>query len=284
MSKIIVSSDTTVAILKEDVDKTSVKIFPLNVFVDGKEYHDTVDIDQHELCKYMRDGSKISTSTPSPSEIEEYFDKIFEEEKPDRIIHFTISSKLSSMYSLFTRVCGDRYGDKVVVIDSYSICIFMWNLVEYTQKLVNENIDVDTIVQKIEELKGTEYCIFIPESLEYLKRGGRISSSVAALAGLIGVIPVLNFEDGAVGKEGVTRTARKAIAQACQRWKNISNFEEDYEIIMLNAESKIKTDEIKSIIHEYFPHKKITIYPISINVIAHAGPGTIGAGYYKKIK
>ena len=114
--KIIVSCDTTIAMSKSKIDELGLNVIPLNTIADGVEYHDTVDIDAEKLCELMRNGAKISTSTPTIGEIEEYFDRLFEESKADVIIHFTISSDLSSMFSLFTTVCEERYGDKVKVI------------------------------------------------------------------------------------------------------------------------------------------------------------------------
>jgi hypothetical protein len=90
---------------KSKIDELGLNVIPLNTIADGVEYHDTVDIDAEKLCELMRKGAKISTSTPTIGEIEEYFDRLFEESKADVIIHFTISSKLSSMFSLFTTVC-----------------------------------------------------------------------------------------------------------------------------------------------------------------------------------
>ena len=182
--KIIVSCDTTIAMSKSKIDELGLNVIPLNTIADGVEYHDTVDIDAEKLCELMRNGAKISTSTPTIGEIEEYFDRLFEESKADVIIHFTISSKLSSMFSLFTTVCEERYGDKVKVIDSHSICCFMANQVLYAKQLVEEGLDVNEIIEKVSELKDKESVIFIPESLEYLKRGGRISPAVATIANL----------------------------------------------------------------------------------------------------
>ena len=109
--KIAISSDSTCAISQAEAKELGIYILPLNVIVDGQEYHDGITINQDNLNTMMRKGSKIQTSTPTPYEIETYFDKIFNEGY-EKIIHFTISSKLSSMYSLFTLTCKEKYGDK----------------------------------------------------------------------------------------------------------------------------------------------------------------------------
>lgn len=282
--KIIVSCDTTIAMSKSKIDELGLNVIPLNTIADGVEYHDTVDIDAEKLCELMRNGAKISTSTPTIGEIEEYFDRLFEETKADVIIHFTISSKLSSMFSLFTTVCEERYGDKVKVIDSHSICCFMANQVLYAKQLVEEGLDVNEIIEKVSELKDKESVIFIPESLEYLKRGGRISPAVATIANLIGVLPILTFKDGVVGKQGVTRTVKKAFMSNFEEWnKNIPSFKEDYVLVVLSASDDFeKINKAKEILDIINPGMEIIFRNLSLNVTAHTGPGVIGLGIMKK--
>lgn len=282
--KIIVSCDTTIAMSKSKIDELGLNVIPLNTIADGVEYHDTVDIDAEKLCELMRKGAKISTSTPTIGEIEEYFDRLFEESKADVIIHFTISGKLSSMFSLFTTVCEERYGDKVKVVDSQSICCFMANQVLYAKKLAEEGFEVEEIIEKVSTLKGSEAIVFIPESLEYLKRGGRISPAVATIANLIGVLPILTFKDGVVGKQGVTRTVKKAFMTSFEEWNNtIPSFKEDYVLVILSAsKDEEKINKAKEILDIINPGMEIIFRNLSLNVTAHTGPGVIGLGIMKK--
>lgn len=287
--KIVVSCDTTVALKKEYIKENNLNVIPLNAIADGIEYHDTVDIDANKLSELMRKGAKISTSTPTIGEIEMYFDEIFERTKADVIVHFTISSKLSSMFSLFTTICKERYGEKVIVVDSLSICTYIHQQVLYTQHLINTtDLTAEEIVKKVnEELTGTGDLVFIPDSLEYLKRGGRISPAVATIANFIGVVPVLTFNNGVVGKKGVTRTAQKAMFTAFKEWnENIANFESDYDLVLMYSDEgvKEKMEKVLAYIKEFVTNREISVSQISLNVIAHTGPGTFGFGYKKKVK
>ena len=84
--KILVTSDSTCALARSEAEKIGLPILPLNVIVDGEEYHDGIDIDQEKLCKMMRGGSIIKTSTPTPYEIEEFFDAQFDFNRSTTII------------------------------------------------------------------------------------------------------------------------------------------------------------------------------------------------------
>ena len=285
--KIIISCDTTIALSKEEIAKEGLYVIPLNAIADGVEYHDTVDIDAEKLCELMRNGAKISTSTPTIIEIENYFDDLFAKTNADVVIHFTISSKLSSMFSLFTTVCKEKYGDKVIVVDSLSICCWIKRQVFYARDLVNRGLEPAQIVQKVkEDLCCSEDCVFVPESIEYLKRGGRISAATATFANLVKVVPILTFNNGEVGKKGVTRTMQKAIINAIQEWnEKIEYFNDKYEYVVLSSDSlcQERVDKIVSLIKELDPHATYSVNRLSLNVTAHTGPGTSGLGIIKKM-
>ncbi|HKM02567.1 MAG TPA: DegV family protein [Bacilli bacterium] len=182
--KIAISSDSTLAITQKEAKELGIYVIPLNVIVDGKEFHDDIDITRDELIAFMRANKRISTSTPSPFEIEEYFNAIFKEGF-EQIVHFTISSKLSSMFDLFTNTCRELYGDKVIVINSSSLCHFMANHVLAAKKWRDEGATALEIKDMFEKRVNSEYAIFIPESLTYLKNGGRVSPAVPQLATLL---------------------------------------------------------------------------------------------------
>ena len=101
--KVLVSTDTSCLINYDVLKKYEISVFPLNVIIDGEEYLDGVTIKQDQLYEAMRANKIIKTSTPPLGQVIQYFEDLFEKGY-DKIIHFTISSKLSSMYNLFANV------------------------------------------------------------------------------------------------------------------------------------------------------------------------------------
>ena len=279
--KIAISADSTCAISQVKSKKLGIFILPLNVIVDGHEYHDDVTINQVELNDMMRKGSKIQTSTPTPYEIESYFDKIFAEGY-DKIIHFTISSKLSSMYSLFTVTCKEKYGNKIEVIDSLGVCSFMGNIVRYAKRLVDEKETLKNILSSVQERINKDEIYFIPESLTFLKNGGRVSPTVALIGNMLGIKPLLKFHDGEISKQGTVRTYKKAFIEMIDIFKQSDINPIEYEFHVVEFDAKSSADELTSLIGKHFPEYEVVQTPISINVCAHCGPGTVGFGYCKK--
>lgn len=281
--KIAISADSTLAITQREATELGIYVMPLNVIVDGKEYHDDIDITKEELINFMRANRRISTSTPTPYEIEQYFDKIFGAGY-DHVVHFTISQKLSSMYDLFTKMCQELYGDRVLVLNSSSVCHFMANHVLAAKKWRDEGATLEEIGNRFKDRVDTEYALFIPESLTYLKNGGRVSPAVALIGNFIGLRPILTFEKGEIGKKGTTRNLKKALLEQLNDLKSRGYTPDKYTIEILQfATLPSNLELVKSFFNEHFPEYTLTVRPISINVCAHAGPGTIGMGFNLKI-
>ncbi len=281
--KLAISSDSTLSITQAEAKELGVYVLPLNVIVDGKEYHDDIDITKDELAAFMRAGSRISTSTPTPFEIETYFNKLFEAGY-EHIVHFTISSKLSSMYELFTLTCGNLYGDKVTVIDSLSLCSFMANHVLEAKRLAAEGKTASAIKEHITKRISTEFIVFVPESLTFLKNGGRVSPAVAAIGNFIGMKPVLFFQNGEIGKKGMTRHLKKALDEQLTEMKSKGFSSKKFSIDILQFYTLASNIELMyNSFEKHFPGYEIHLKPLSINVCAHTGPGTIGVGFNLKV-
>lgn len=273
--KIAVSTDTSSAINLSLAQKLGIHVFPLNVIVNGEEFLDGVSINQEQLAQSMRGGKIIKTSTPPPGDIITYFEKIFEEGY-EKVIHFTISSKLSSMNQLFNNVSRDYFDNKIIVIDSYSLCAVMLVQVLLAVEEVNKGTDIESIVKQVEEIKEDGRVTFIPENLTALKNGGRISPAVAALGNMIGLKPILRLKDGALEKVGMTRNIKKSISELIQELiKEYPIDKYDYNAVSFDGNEAI-VSYIKSAIENTFEGYKCTVLPIAINVCAHCGPGTIG--------
>ena len=237
--KILVSTDTSCLVNNTFFNKYDISVFPLNVIIDEKEYLDGVTINQETLNEEMRANKTIKTSTPPLGSIIEYFEGLFEKGY-DHIIHFTISSKLSSMYKLFTNVSKEYFDNKITVIDSYSVSIIMLSQVMYAYDEIQKGTSIDAIVGNIELMKQKGAAICVPENLKALKNGGRISPAVAAVGNMVGLKPVIALVDGELTKTGMTRVAKKAMIDYIGEVINknpASDF--DYTVISFDANEKL---------------------------------------------
>lgn len=273
--KILVSTDTSCLLNKEVLKKNGISVFPLNVIIDGEEFLDTVTIDQNTLRDEMLANKVIKTSTPPLGEVVEYFERLFAEGY-DHIIHFTISSKLSSMFNLFSNVASTNFEGKISVIDSYSLSASMLSNVLFAKDELEKGTTVEEICKKIEERKHVGTVIFIPENLTALKNGGRISPAIAAIGNTIGLKPILSLKEGELVKTGMTTVVKKAFVDRFNKIIEVyPTAKYDYSLVEFGA---------KPVIYDAVYNQLITLLGgasavkgiIPINVCAHCGPGTIG--------
>ena len=279
--KIRISADTSCLINSEVLKKNGISEFPLNVIVNDVEYLDGVTINQEKLLDYMNNNAVIKTSTPPPGVIIEYFENLFKEY--DQVIHFTISSKLSSMFSLFTNIAKEYFDGKLFIIDSYSGSSLMLSHALYAKEEVEKGTDIETICKNIELRKKDNFIWLIPKNLTTLKKGGRISPAIAAVGNVLGLKPVLSFVDGALVKDGMTKSMKKAFYEKIdQNYLNCPTNLYDYTIISFDGDANVinmLSDYISDKSNGYRP----IIGVIPINICAHCGPGTIGVLVTPKI-
>lgn len=272
--KIKISADTSCLINSEVLKKNDISEFPLNVIVDEVEYLDGVSINQEQLLNYMNSDAVIKTSTPPPGVIIEYFENLFKEY--DKVIHFTISSKLSSMYSLFTNIANEYFEGKLIVIDSYSGSSLMLSHVLYAKEEIEKGTDIDLICNNIEKRKKDNFIWLIPKNLTTLKKGGRVSPAIAAVGNVLGLKPVLSFVDGALVKDGMTKSMKKAFYEKIDANYDSCPVEKyDYTIISFDGDSNV-INMLTEYINKKAPNYDVIKGVIPINICAHCGPGTIG--------
>lgn len=280
--RILVSTDTSCLISKDTFKNLDISVFPLNVLIDEVEYLDTVSISQEELSIAMKEDKLIKTSTPPLGVVVEYFEKLFAKGY-DQIIHFTISSKFSSMYSLFKTVSSNFFDDKIVVVDSLGASTAMLSQVLYAYDELNKGTSVEVIYNTIEENKTKCNVYVVPENLNALKKGGRVSGIAALFGNTLGLKPVISLNNGELLKEGMTRKVRSTLIELFEKFIENNNFE-DFDFTIINFDGKEAViSTLENHITERIGQNKVIQGVLPINVCAHCGPGTVGLAITRKI-
>lgn len=204
MIKVLVDSASDISLA--EAKELGIEMIPMEIFIDGETYKDGVDLTGEEFFKKLVECSDF----PRTSQINEYrWEEKFKEltKNGDEVIAITISSKLSGCYSQAVLASEDFPG--VRVIDSLNACIGERILVEYAIKLVNDGMILDDIVTMLNDKKSKIKLLALLDTLEYLKKGGRISTAVAIAGTIFNIKPVISLYDGTIKVEGKARGSRK---------------------------------------------------------------------------
>ena len=180
------------------------------------------------------------------------------------------------MNSLFNNVSRDYFDNKIIVIDSYSLSTVMLSHVLYAHELINKGVDPEEIRNIMDERKIDNKLIFVPENLNALRNGGRISPVIAGMLNLVGLKPVLSLTDGKLEKESLAKNIKKLYHEKIVELSKTNPIDKyDYVVVTFDTDQAL-VDFIDKELALAFGDVPIVHFPIAINVCAHCGPGTLG--------
>ena len=185
--------------------KEQVHVVPLTVHFGEEEYVDGVTIDHKAFYeKLVETDVHPSTSQATPAAFEQEYEKA--KAAAEAAVVITLSSKLSGTYQSAMIAAAEH--ENIYVVDSCTVAIGGGILVEYALKLLSEGLEAKQIAEKLEEAKRRIVVVALVDTLEYLKKGGRISKTVAFAGALLNIKPVLSVVDGEINMLGKARGSK----------------------------------------------------------------------------
>lgn len=204
MVKII--TDSTADFTAAEAAELGIDIVHLRTRFGDEEYIDGVDITPHQFYEKLVESDVLpTTSQPSPAEFEAAFASALEE--AGEVVAITISSALSGTYQSAV-IAAETFGDRVRVVDSLSASIGEQVIVRRAAQLAAEGLSAAELAGRIEAERGDVCVLALLDTLEYLKRGGRISAAAAFAGGVLAIKPVITLRDGAVVMAGKARGSK----------------------------------------------------------------------------
>jgi len=197
--------DSTADLRPEVAEK--VDIVPLTVHFGEREYISGVNITPQKFYEMLVECDELpTTSQPTPVAFEETFEKAVK--AGYAVICLTCSGKLSGTFQS-ANIAAAEFSGKVHVVDSNTIAIALGILVEYAVELAERGFSAGEIVLKLVQMRDKVKLLALVDTLEYLKKGGRVSSTVALAGGLLNIKPVITIDGGVIKLLGKARGSRQ---------------------------------------------------------------------------
>lgn len=279
--KVIITTDSSCDLTKEQLEKNNIKTIPLYVNLNGEEFKDGIDITPEIIFNFVKDNKKLpKTSAVSYSDFKAFFENILKENPDAEIVHIGLSSGLSTTYNNSVTAASEFDG-KVVSIDGKSLSTGTGLLVLYASKLASQGLSKEEITQKVTERIPFVQASFIAQEIEYLWRGGRCSAIAMLGANLLKIKPRIQVVDGIMKNNGKPRgktipVLKQYIDDVLNEYNN-----PDPEICFI-THSSIEP-EIAEEITEYVKSKNIfkdvVVSIASATITSHCGKGTLGILY-----
>lgn len=263
-------TDSTAYISKEDCQRLGIRVVPLSVTFSGVTEDEGLPGEFEAYFEKLKTSPDFpTTSQPSP----DAFAKVFEELTADgsEVITLVISAKLSGTYNSALVAAEMTAPDSISVIDTETTASNLKLLVFKVKELVDQELSRQEIVNTIEADKKKTGISLTVDTLDYLKKGGRLSGAQALLGSLLNVKPVIALVDGKLEPVGKVRGKRKALELM------ISRIPENVEQIRIcHIFAMEEAQEVKTRLEQQFSGVQVSIDELGPVIGSHLGPKAIG--------
>ena len=259
----------------------TVRVVPLKVIFGEETFSDGVDIDAGTFySRLAKPGPFPRTSQPTPGE----FEAVFRELGSDggAIVCTTISADLSGTYASAAQARGAVPEMDIRVVDTRSVSVGHYAAVREAVRVVEAGGDADAVVAAIIAVQQTVRVLFTVETLEFLRRGGRIGGARALLGSVLDVKPVLEIREGKIEPVARVRTYPKAIDRVVEEFSRAAAAWGGADLLVAHADRPaIAASLVERMRSQAAEAPALTVVGPVIG--CHSGPGAIGVGFYKPL-
>ena len=276
-------TDSTSYIADEYIKKYDINIVSLNVIINGVSSRE-VDIENEVFYEEIRNSKEIpKSSQPIPEEMLNTFREIVED--GDSIVGIFLSSKMSGTYSsanMIKDMILEDYPDADIhILDSKTNCMQMGFAVIEAARAASEGKSINEVINAANHVINNSRFLFTPETLEYLKKGGRIGGAAALFGNVLQIKPILTVVNGETSVFKKVRTRKKAIEEIVKTVLEEIEAKGLGDIVVHHINCQEDGLKLAKALENKLG-KKVEIQSIGPVIGVHVGPGSIGIAYYTK--
>ncbi|WP_294155187.1 DegV family protein [uncultured Clostridium sp.] len=274
-------TDSTSYIPEEIARKLDISIVSLSVFFNG-ESHKEIDLDNREFYRHIEETGEIpKSSQPNIDELFNIFKKITD--NGDEIVGIFISSKMSGTYSsagLVKNMILENNKDAVIeIVDSCTNCMQMGFIAIEAARVAKSGSLIKDVVETAEQVRRNSRFLFVPDTLRYLQRGGRIGTASALIGGILQIKPILTVENGETTVFEKVRTKKKAVDEILNKVLNDCQKNKIKGVIVHHIDCQKEGSQLAEKLSQKL-NIPVNIQSIGPVIGAHVGPGAIGVAYF----
>ena len=264
-------------------DRGRAAVAPLTIHFGGEELIDGVSIDRRRFYERLVESDELpTTSQASPA----VFQQLYEDAKRagESAVVITISSKLSGTYQSACLAAADY--ENVYVVDSLSAAIGTGILAEYAIGCAEAGMDAVSLAAHLEQKRADICVIGLLDTLEYLKRGGRISKTVAFAGGLLSIKPVVTIQDGEIALIGKARGSRQGNNLLVEKIHACGGI--DFQLPILLGYTGLSDAFLRKYVDDsraLWEHGTDSLDEALISGVigTHTGPGAVAVAFFRKV-
>jgi DegV family protein with EDD domain len=268
-------TDSTAYLPPDLAERYGVRVVPLHIVVGGKEFREGVDIGVEEIGAALRSFTPVSTSRPAPTAFLEAYEAAARA-GADSVVSVHISGHLSSTLS-GAQTAALSAPLPVTPVDSESLGMAMGYAVLAGARAAADGADAAAVADVVRRTGAAATVVFYVDTLEYLRRGGRIGRASALLGNALAIKPILGLSDGQIVPLERVRTASRAIARleeiALEAVRRAG--EAEVEVAVHHLDAADRASRLAERLTARAPQARVSIVELGAVVGAHVGPGTL---------
>lgn len=281
MARIALITDSTASLPPELARRYNIHVIPTYVIIGGKTFLDGVDLAPGEFYRLLQEAETLpTTSQPSVGDFVELYTKLSQEAEDILSIH--LSDQLSATMSSALAARKEMGAVPIHVIDSRSASMGLGFIVLAAARAVEEGKGLPQVIEAIESLIPRMNVIFMVDTLEYLRRGGRIGGASALLGSILSIKPILYLKDGRVEVLEKVRTKSRAKERLLEIVAERLGSAKGIHVAILHADALEEAQVLEDQIVRQFEPVELYVDELNPVVGTHVGPGTIGLVFYSE--
>lgn len=290
MSRVAIITDTSAGFSPKQAVELGITIVPIPFIINGEEYIENVNLTREKFFELMESNSNISTSQPSQIILKECFDSLLA--NYDEVVFIPLSSGLTGICKS-TQPTAEEYNGKVQVVDNKRVSVTLKGAVLIAVELAKEGKSAKEIKDYLETDTFNSSIYITLTTLKYLKKGGRITATAAAIGTLLKIKPVLQIQGDKLDAYAKVMTMQQAKNKMINAVKKdletrFKKYYDNGEMAIAVAHTSLNdmvaqkfTEELK----QEFPKLKFSfIDPLPLSITCHIGPDSLALAVFKTYK
>lgn len=283
---VAIVTDSNSGIFEEEGRKLDIHVIPMPVIIEGITYYEGINLTHEEFYQCLSEHKDISSSQPSPGDVQDVWDSLLSDGY-EEILYIPMSSGLSGSYQT-AHMLAEEYDGKVQVVNNHRISVTQRHSVQDALALREKGYTAKEIKDALES-SAFESIIYVGvDTLENLKRSGRVTPAGAAMGTVLNIKPLLIITGERLDAYAKVRGTRNCMKRLLTEMKKSAdefhrNGDEIYVGVAGSFCSKEDDREWMEMAREVFAGEDIKYDPLTFSIGCHVGPGAFGMGISRKI-
>ena len=283
--KTAIVTDSNSGITQMEAQKMNVFVLPMPVIIEGQAYYEGIDLLPDQFFRALTERQAVSTSQPSPGDVTALWDKVLAEY--EELVYIPMSSGLSASCAT-AQMLAEDYEGRVFVVDNHRISISQKSSAWDAVALREAGCGAQEIQREL-EASGLDSIVYVGvETLEYLRRGGRVTAGAAAIGAVLQIKPLLKIEGellDACAKVRGTAGCKKKLLETIRGDAERLSAKWDIDIAVAGSyqDAAALKDWREMAVNAFPEHGNIFADPLSFSVSSHVGPDAFGMAVSRRL-